>query len=298
MFDGVIRNKYGYYTLKDVPTKQELEQYYAQKYYQEPEGSYQKNYSDQERKFIFNKISQKYIVIKNILTNETNSNLSFLDIGCGEGWALKFFKDHHWDISGLDFSSYGCKTQNPEYLKYVREGDIETNIDILRQNNLKFNVIWLDNVLEHVLNPFELLDKCRELINEKGLLVVEVPNDFSPIQQHLYQKGFIAKPFWVVRPDHISYFNKEGLISLCNDVGWGCEYLMGDYPIDLALFDERTNYIEDKSLGKDCHQVRVAIENFLDDISPEKTNEFYHSLANLGLGRNIVSFFTKKGGRL
>jgi hypothetical protein len=51
-------------------------------------------------------------------------------------------------------------------------------------------------------------------------------------------------------------------------------------------------------LGKGCHQVRVVIENLLHDISPEKTNEFYQALANLGLGRNIIGFFTHKGGRL
>lgn len=241
MFDKVIRNKYGYYTLKDVPTKPELEQYYAQKYYQESHGNYERNYSDEERRFIFNKISQKYMVIKKIVKNEFGSNLSFLDIGCGEGWALKFFKDLQWDVTGLDFSSYGCKTHNLECLQYVREGDIETNIDLLRQNNYRFHVIWLDNVLEHVLEPFELLDKCRELINEKGLIVIEVPNDFSQIQQHLYQNGLISRPFWVVSPDHISYFNKEGLISLCSDAGWDCKDLIGDYPIDLALFNERTN---------------------------------------------------------
>lgn len=299
MFDKVILNKYGYYVLKDIPTKQELAQYYAEKYYQESKGSYQKIYSDAEKKYILNKISQKYFIINDILRPDNCSEFSLLDIGCGEGWALKYFKDQNWSIHGIDYSLFGCKIHNPECCQYIIEGDMDVNIDHLLNNKQKgFDLIWLDNVLEHILDPFDLLNKCHALVKNTGLLVIEVPNDFSRVQQFLYMNAYISKPFWVVNPDHISYFNKEGLISLCDDAGWECEYFMGDFPIDFMLFNKETNYIEDKSMGKSCHQTRVAVENFLHDISPKLTNELYQALATLGLGRSIIGFFKLKGEKL
>ena len=43
-----------------------------------------------------------------------------------------------------------------------------------------------------------------------------------------------------------------------------------------------------------CHMARVEIENLLHAISPEKTNAFYEALSELGLGRDLVVFLTKK----
>ena len=76
---------------------------------------------------------------------------SFLDIGCGEGWALKYFKESDWEVLGLDFSDYGCKSQNPEHIDFLKKGNIYDNIEILMRNPHQFDCILLDSVLEHVL---------------------------------------------------------------------------------------------------------------------------------------------------
>ncbi|HBV96587.1 MAG: hypothetical protein JL50_16600 [Peptococcaceae bacterium BICA1-7] len=289
---GVKVNKYGFYELKNKPTPEELKKYYSEKYYQEAEGSYQINYAEDEIIYIKNKIEQRYAIINELLPGEIVKR-RFLDIGCGEGWALKYFSERCWDVTGLDYSEYGCRAQNPDMLQYMIIGDINECLDKLTgQEN--FNIIWLDNVLEHVLSPLDLLIKCKKLVNKDGVLVIDVPNDFSPIQQHLLDNGYITKSFWVAVPDHISYFNSEGLISICDESGWTCSYVMGDFPIDIFLLNENTNYVEDKSKGKNCHKARVSIENLLHSISPSKTNELYRVLAQLGLGRGITAFFKSR----
>ena len=292
MFDKVIKNPFGFYSLREIPSQEELNKYYSDKYYQKPIGSYEKVYSDEEVQYINNKIEQKYLVVLDIL--QIAGIPSLLDVGCGEGWALKYFKKKSWEVMGLDYSEFGCKNQNPDCLKYLMVGDIYANIKLLINDSRKYDCIWLDNVLEHVTEPLMLLENCRKLINDNGILVVEVPNDFSITQQYLFNKGYISKPFWVVNPDHISYFNKEGLTSIFDQTGWTCSFLMGDYPIDFNLFNINTNYVEDKSKGKACHNSRITIENFLHSLSPKKVNELYRILAELGLGRQIIGFFQGK----
>lgn len=122
-------------------------------------------------------------------------------------------------------------------------------------------------------------------------MIIEVPNDFSVVQKYLSENKYISRQFWVAEPDHISYFNREGLISICQKVGWECLYTMGDFPIELNLFNENTNYVEDRSKGKSCHWVRIVIENLLHSISIEKTNELYSILSMMGWGRQIIGFF-------
>jgi hypothetical protein len=149
----------------------------------------------------------------------------------------------------------------------------------------------MDNILEHVINPLKLLCSVRHIAKENSILVIDVPNDFSPVQIELLEKKFIAKPYWIKIPDHISYFNKDGLINLCKEAGWIIRKMISDYPIDFTLFNKNTNYYENKIAGKECHRARILIENLLSSISIEKTNRFYELLADLGFGRSIIGFF-------
>ncbi|MCL6611784.1 MAG: class I SAM-dependent methyltransferase [Peptococcaceae bacterium] len=290
---SVIKNSFGFFELKKKPTTETLKKYYSEKYYQEAKGSYKHIYSEEELMYVTNKIEQRYAIISKYLNNGLNDR-NFLDIGCGEGWALKYFSEKSWNVTGLDYSDYGCRAHNPEMTPKLLIGDVNDSIIKLVKKKLTFNVIWLDNILEHVLNPLELLIKIKKLINNDGILVIEVPNDFSITQMQLLKKGYISDAFWIANPDHISYFNMEGLVNICNKAGWSCLYIMSDFPIDFFLFNEDTNYINDKSKGSNCHKTRVIIENMLHNISPIKTNELYRVLAEMGLGRSITGFFRLK----
>lgn len=290
----VKKNKYGFYELINKPTSNELSKYYEEKYYQESRSNYEQNYTAEEIKYFHNKIEQKYeIVMKNLCYRDYNK-ARFLDIGCGEGWALKYFKSKGWDVTGLDYSNYGCEKHNAECLGNLITGDVYVNIESLRGKQNLFDCIWLGNILEHVLDPLLLLNDCHDLISKDGILIVEVPNDFSAVQQYLLKNDYIQSSFWIMAPDHISYFNADGLKLLCDAAGWDFRDLMTDFPIDLDLLNANTNYVVNPQVGKSCHTSRVTIENFLHDISVEKVNKLYQAFADLGVGRSIVGFFKKR----
>ena len=160
----VEKNKYGFYEVINKPSEKELNEYYSKKYYQNNAGSYEKQYTKEEIEYFNNKIEEKYFVINKLLKLLSNSTFSILDIGCGEGWTLNYFNEKKWDITGIDFSDSGCKNHNPHLLENLIIGDIYENISKLI-NSKKYDVVWLDNVLEHVFNPKDLLEKCRKLIN-------------------------------------------------------------------------------------------------------------------------------------
>jgi SAM-dependent methyltransferase len=172
-------------------------------------------------------------------------------------------------------------------------GDVYVNLQRIAQSNSEYDVIWLDNVLEHVLNPLELLEQLATIVSDEGVLIIEVPNDFSVVQEHLYKKGTLEKRNWVVLPDHLSYFNKMGLANLCQAANWNMLDIMSDFPIDWFLFNEHSNYYKNKTTGKAAHQARVALENLMHQISPSKSIELYKALADLGMGRQLIGFFRK-----
>lgn len=287
----ILFNKYNFHELAKKPSVAELGEYYAKKYYQTSKGSYEADYSEKELLYFNNKIEQKYWVIQQLIAIDNDEKKSFLDIGCGEGFTLKYFKDKKWDITGIDFSDFGCKKFNPDCLPNLLTGDIYQQMIPLIDSNKKYTVIWLDNVLEHVLDPLFLLKECKKLLAPDGVLIIEVPNDFSVLQQHLLDNKNIPSEFWIVIPDHISYFNHEGLTSIGVDAGFNNAFTMGDHPIDFNLINPDSNYALDKGKGKNAHRSRIELDNLMHSISVEKTVNYYKSLADMGLGRQIISFF-------
>ena len=286
----IVRNEYGFFEIKNKPSKKELQEYYANKYYQEGQGSYELSYDKAEIEYLLNKIEQKHVVTKTISNVEKGS---LLDVGSGEGFTLSHFDNLGWDCVGLDFSSAGVKGKNPEQARLLIQGDIFENLEEIIKGDKKFDLIFLDNVLEHVLKPFELLVNLNKVINDGGILVVDVPNDFSLFQKYLAGNNYIDRDFWICPPDHLSYFNKDGLINLAKDTGWKINKVISDYPIELDLLSLNSNYVNNPSVGKASHRKRVEFENFIHSVSVEKTNQFYESLIDLGLGRNIIGFFSK-----
>jgi len=145
-----------------------LSAYYEKKYYQENKSTYNGTYEDNELLYFNNKIEQKYYLLKDFIINKQNPKL--LDIGCGEGFTLNYFQKLGWDITGLDYTDYGCKNHNPDVINSFIKGDIYENIKIMINSKSKYDMIWLDNILEHVLDHLVLLDYCYRLGNENSVL--------------------------------------------------------------------------------------------------------------------------------
>lgn len=297
--DTLRLNEFGFYEIKQQPTPAELSDYYAKRYYQENLTTYQPEYPAEELEHIEGKLRLRHWVLAQLRGQEAAATIeeapgakgSFLDIGCGEGWALDYFQRQGWDVLGLDFSSFSLEKFHPALRERLHTGDLYEGVQQLVTSGRQFEVLWLDNVLEHVLEPADLLRLCRQLIRPDGIMVVDVPNDFSALQQHLFDSGQIDRPFWVVLPDHLSYFNQLGLRNLAEATGWHVAKVIGDQPIDLNLLNPATNYVMNRTAGKGAHQTRLAQDNFLlRTASLPAVAAYYEALAGVGLGRSIVAF--------
>lgn len=285
------RNKYGYYEIQNKPSSDELKSFYAEKYFQTERGGYESRYSPDELSFFRNKDEQKKIVIDKIRGESLGS---ILDIGCGEGHTLENFDSFGWQVTGIDYSVFGCEKMNPNQLKNLVAGDLYDSLEGLINQNKTFDVVWMNNLLEHVIDSVEILTLSKSLLNKGGVLVIQVPNDFSKYQAFLESKGYIKDKFWITYPDHLNYFTRDSLNNLCSSCGLEEKFVFADFPIDLFISNMNSNYILDKSKGKSAHKSRVELDNFFHETSPEKTIDMYRAMAELGIGRQIISFFQAK----
>lgn len=103
-----------------------------------------------------------------------------LDLGCGSGDLLSFFKSAGYlNISGVDVSLEQVVLAR-RICSDVSQSDIFL---YLRQDGIgKFDMITLFDVLEHLTRDeiIELLNLIRARLNPKGVLVLQLPNGDSP----------------------------------------------------------------------------------------------------------------------
>lgn len=289
--ESLKRNSLGFWEVVNKPTNQELSEYYSNKYYQTEQSNYRKIYPDEELEVIRTKVSQRLHKVEEVRGGHRKSG-RVLDVGCGEGFALAEFRRRGWEVEGLDYSVEGLRTMNPELLEHVEQGDVFELLETRVSNGNTYDVVWLNNVLEHVTEPLGLLRSLRRLITDDGVLVVTVPNDFSELQETLLAVHEVPERFWIALPDHLSYFTSESLKSTANATGWHCNSVLADFPIDFYLAHRGSNYVVNQENGPHAHRARLMLEQLIAKRGDEHANRLYEALADVGLGRNITGFLS------
>ena len=297
MDERLRRHDYRFLEVASPPDSESLKKYYARNYYQSERGNYCKNYATEELEAINLRIELKAHRASQLRGHEKPGRL--LDVGCGEGFVLAAFASRGWNVRGIDYSTDGVTSMNPDQVENVEQGDLFELLEVQVSSKVQYDLIWLGNVLEHIPSPIEVMHKIHAMVAPGGLLIVTVPNDGSDYQEHLLQSGAIPERFWITIPDHLSYFTSDSLARTARETGWTVSDIQGDFPIDLFLSHPGSNYIRDRQNAHAAHSARLKLENFIGGRGADAANAFYSALAEVGLGRNITVYLkpnqTSKG---
>ena len=286
----IKKHDLGFYFIFPTPNEEELKEYYEKKYYQDlTVSTYQESYTKEELAILKIDADLSDDIFSKLSENKTKV---LLDIACGEGFFMKKMQELGWEVNGTDYSSHGIETKNPELQDKVIFGELNPVLDQLIQNNRIFDFINLGNILEHVISPIDLLNRCHKLLSQKGVLRVKVPNDFSHLQRHLTNDNSIS-PYWVHPPDHLSYFNFDSLPRVLNHCNFKIQKLLGDFPIELFLLHPGSNYI-DKKVGKQAHQARIDFTLNLWKRDKTEYLEIFTGLAKAKISRSCITYVKKQ----
>ena len=140
------------------------------------------------------------------------SSMSMLDIGCGNGEKLIEFAERGWKIWGLDVSAIAL--QVAEQLlpdgKFIL-GEL-TEVDLPTEY---FDAIRMDNCLEHIPNPLEVVQRCFEILKTGGRLFIYVPHGES-LSLRLMKNYSVSS--WM--PFHLNLFTRPALGRILRYVGF------------------------------------------------------------------------------
>ena len=280
------RHVLGYYEAHPKPSPEALSQFYRDKYFQAPKGSYSPSYLPQERAYFTNLAR-----VAHHLADRQGCGHSLLDLGCGEGFFAAAFHQWGWQVALGDYSEFGLMAQNPELRPYFSAGDLHGLIETFKTEGKRFGLINLSNVLEHVPEPEPLLHSLRPLVGEGGLIRVRVPNDFSAFQMALMAVDATPNT-WFVPPEHLLYFTSESLRRLVEACGLKVVSLQAGFPIESFLANPHANYAKDRTLGKGAHLARVFCEIYQIERDIDAYIALGEAAARLDYGRDLVAYIS------
>ncbi|WP_299616735.1 bifunctional 2-polyprenyl-6-hydroxyphenol methylase/3-demethylubiquinol 3-O-methyltransferase UbiG [Pelagibius sp.] len=276
----------GFATVTEKPTPQELEAFYNDLYFgEDSKNQYAKDYTDKE-------ILHKYIDCREAGAVSGLSSGSLLDVGCGEGFFLKYFSERDWAVRGLDFTAQGVERHFPELIDRLETGNLFELLTREAEGGARYDLVVCNNVLEHVIDPLKLLEDLKGVVAPGGVVRLAVPNDGSWLQQLVVELGHARPDFWVCPPEHLSYFTVESLQALLERVGWHLREILTAFPIELYQVNDASNYARERSLGRAAHFARVDFEVALCEQSLEKLLAFRCGCAAAGIGRNMAAYMT------
>ncbi len=282
----IVDPQYGFHRVDPIPSQEEVEKYYMDEFY----SSNYKQFNDssldvQEEEQVF--FREQYNHIWELCLNIKGQDKikSVFDIGFGFAQALLYFEQLGLQVSGIEPSKAGVDYAEKKGLSVFHTG-IE-NFGVV--GDKRFDVVLLLNVLEHLREPEKTLREIKsKLLAKGGLLVIDVPNEYNDFQL-VANEHYKLNNWWLCPPNHINYFSGSTLQNLLEGTGYNVEHKEASFPLELFLLFGEV-YVGDAKLGKNCHNKRVEFERLMKKYGKsEKLLNFYKSLAELNLGRQVLT---------
>lgn len=149
--------------------------------------------------------------ICNYLSDKLNTKitgLNVLDVGCGAGGMLHYFKQKGNHVLGLDFGD--------EYFNFgIKNYKLDLRVGTIQDVKLPWtpNIIIYSHVLEHLLDPIKELNCIRKICNAQTYIYIEVPNVKS-------LNGWGMDFLRTLQIAHTYYFSLNTLKNLATKAGY------------------------------------------------------------------------------
>lgn len=150
------------------------------------------------------------------LIPEENKMGEMLEIGAGGGNTLLYAKQNGYakKVYGIELCELKNSFQKSEEFENFIIGNVE-QINLPFENNF-FDVILCGDVLEHLINPSEMIGKLQNLLKDNGVLIVSLPNirQIYILKQIFIEGDFRYTDAGILDKTHLRFFCKKNMIEL------------------------------------------------------------------------------------
>ena len=143
----------------------------------------------------------------------------FFEIGSGMGYFLDFARKQGYSVNGIEYAELGVRTAREKFGLDVRRGSFEE----LAPEPGKYDVIFMGDVLEHLIQPLEMLAKAHSMLKPSGVVALEVPSMFNSLTGRVATIGMRllrTKKKMPLPPYHVNEFTPKTLRTIIERAGF------------------------------------------------------------------------------
>lgn len=152
---------------------------------------------------------QQYVV--HILPFESKPPKRLLDLGCGPGHLTALARRRGWRVTGIDISPDVVSRAAVKFGLDFRAGRLARH----RSTLPPFDLVFLGDLIEHVLDPCGLLREVRASLSPDGVVCLDTPN-WAGIWRRIGRSKWLG-----LNRYHINLFDAASLSRLLARCGFG-----------------------------------------------------------------------------
>jgi 2-polyprenyl-3-methyl-5-hydroxy-6-metoxy-1,4-benzoquinol methylase len=150
-----------------------------------------------------------------------------LDVGCGRGVFSRDIKSrYNCIVHGVEFDRSSAE-EAAKYLDKVFIGDINSVLPDIHDRY--YDIVACNDILEHLYDPYTLLQNLEKKITSDGILISSIPNFLfvGSLFRIIFKRDFKYANEGIMDFTHIRFFTRKSMIRMFNEAGYDVLSLSG-----------------------------------------------------------------------
>ena len=143
-----------------------------------------------------------------------------VDIGCGAGSFGELLKhDEDVEVWGVEYNPAAAEEART-VLDRVLTGSAESALSELPQQY--FDCVVFNDVLEHLVDPYTVLDRAKSLLTPAGVVVASIPNarHWPVFVDYVFKGNWEYRNQGVLDKTHLRFFTKNSILKTFDRCGY------------------------------------------------------------------------------
>ncbi|MDZ7957156.1 MAG: class I SAM-dependent methyltransferase [Aulosira sp. DedQUE10] len=158
---------------------------------------------------------------------------NILDIGCAVGCFGQLLKAERCvEVWGVELNEHAASIATQKLDKVIC-GAFDKNLHLPSQ---RFDCIVFNDVLEHLVDPYNALIYAKQLLRDGGRIVASIPNIryFDNIWKLLVEKDWKYTEHGILDRTHLRFFTRRSILSTFDTLGYCVDSIEGISPLEKA----------------------------------------------------------------
>ncbi len=143
-----------------------------------------------------------------------------LEVGCATGYMSRRLAALGNRVTGLDFNADAVEEAR-RFCTAAIVADLDSQSIVDAVGDRRFDVIVFGDVLEHLRDPWRVLDESRAILSPSGYAVISIPNiAHGAVRLSLLLGTFEYSELGILDNTHLRFFTLRSIRELCSRAGY------------------------------------------------------------------------------